>query len=186
MRSGRDSGQTLVEFSLVIPMFLTILIAIVEFAFVFNAILATNYASRDAALLAAEAGNTLGADCVVLQAVEQDMGMPASPAQVQRVEIFRATPAGDQLGSATVYSRTGTFSCGLPDGTFVNLPYTLEADGYPIAARCNVLVGCGGQPLHHVGVRVTYRHLWRTPFGTGFGPYLDVVRSNSMRMEPVL
>ena len=182
----RGSGQTLVEFALVIPLFLSILIAIVEFAFVFNAILATNYAARDAALLAAEAGNTLGADCVVLQAVENDMGMPANPAQIQQVEIFRTSAAGDQMGSATVYARTGSFSCGLPDGTTVNLPYTLQTDGYPVASRCNVLVGCSGQPLHHVGVRVAYRYTWRTPFGTTFGPYLDVVRSNSMRMEPVL
>ena len=185
-QSNRDSGQTLVEFALVIPLFLTILIAIVEFAFIFNAILATNYAARDAALIAAEAGNTLGADCSVLQTVEADMGMPANAAQIQQVEIFRTSAAGDQMGSATVYSRTGAFDCGLPDGTSVNLPYTLGTDGYTTAARCNVLVGCSGQPLHHVGVRVTYRHTWRTPFGTSFGPFLDVVRSNSMRMEPIL
>jgi Flp pilus assembly protein TadG len=185
-QSSRDSGQTLVEFTLVIPLFLSILIAIVEFAFVFNAILATNYAARDAALIAAEAGNTLGADCSVLQTVEADMGMPANAAQIQRVEIFRTSAAGDQMGSATVYSRTGAFDCGLPDGTTVSLPYTLGTDGYPVAARCNVLIGCSGQPLHHVGVRVTYRHTWRTPFGTSFGPFMDVVRSNSMRMEPVL
>jgi hypothetical protein len=185
-RSANDSGQTLVEFALVIPLFLSILIAIVEFAFVFNAILATNYAARDAALIAAEGGNTLGADCSVLQTVEADLGMPANAAQIQRVEIFRASAAGDQMGSATVYARTGAFDCNLPDGTSVNLPYTLGTDGYPVAGRCNVLVGCSGQPLDHVGVRVTYRHTWRTPFGTSFGPFMDVVRSNSMRMEPIL
>jgi len=46
------------------------------------------------------------------------------------------------------------------------LPYTLGTNGYPVASRCNVLAGCTGQPLDHVGVRVTYRHTWRTPFGT--------------------
>ena len=185
-RSARGRGQTLVEFALVIPLFMSILIAIIEFAFMFNAILATNFASRDAALVAAEAGNTLGADCSILQAVDNDMGMPANPAQIRQVEIFRASAAGDQMGGATVYARTGTFSCGLPDGTTVTLPYTIQSNGYPEASRCNVLVGCSGQPLDHVGVRVTYRHTWRTPFGTTFGPFLDVVRSNSMRMEPVL
>ena len=183
---SRPRGQTLVEFALVIPLFLSILIAIIEFAFMFNAILATNFASRDAALIAAEAGNTLGADCSILQAVDADMGMPANPAQIRQVEIFRASAAGDQLSAATVYARTGSFACGLPDGTTVSLPFTIQSDGYPEAARCNVLVGCSGQPLDHVGVRVTYRHTWRTPFGTSFGPFLDVVRSNSMRMEPVL
>ena len=171
-----------------IPLFVTILIAIVEFAFTFNAILATNFASRDAALLAAEAGNTVGADCSILEAVEADMGMPADPGQIQRVEIFEATASGSVPtgGTPTVYTRTGTFDCAFPDGTVLTLPYTLGNNGYPVASRCNVLAGCSGQPLDYVGVRVTYRYTWRTPFGTGFGPFLDVVRSNSMRMEPVL
>jgi hypothetical protein len=55
-----------------------------------------------------------------------------------------------------------------------------------MAGRCNILVGCSGSPLDHVGVRVSYRHTWRTPSGSTFGSHLDVVKSNSMRMEPVL
>jgi Flp pilus assembly protein TadG len=179
-------GQSLVEFALVIPLFLTMLIALVEFAFIFNAILATNFASRDAALLAAEAGSDLGGDCAVLKAVEADIGAPATQSQIQSVEIFEATAAGAQSGAATVYARTGTYSCTLPDGTAITLPYTRTANGYPMANRCNVLLGCAGSPLDHVGVRVAYRHTWRTPFGSTFGPYLDVVKANSMRMEPVL
>lgn len=179
-------GQALVEFSLVIPIFLALLIGLVEFAFIFNASLATNYASRDAALLAAEGGSDLGADCSVLRGVESDMGAPADPGQIQRVEIFETTAVGDQIGSATVYERHGSFTCSLPDGTPVTVPYTLIADGFPMTSRCNQLAGCGASTLDHVGVRVTYRHLYRTPLGAGFGPWLDVVRSNSMRMEPVL
>ena len=181
-----ERGQSLVEFSLVIPLFLTVLIALVEFTFIFNAILATNYASRDAALLAAEAGSDAGADCAVLKAVESDIGAPANRSQIQSVEIFEATPAGAQSGSATVYARTGTLNCTLPDGTDVALPYTRTANGYPVAGRCNVLAGCDGGSLDHIGVRVAYRHTWRTPFGSSFGPFLDVVKANSMRMEPVL
>ena len=169
-----------------IPIFLTMLIALVEFTFIFNAILATNFASRDAALLAAEAGSDGGADCAVLKAVEADIGAPANHAQIQTVEIFEATASGAQTGSATAYSRTGTYNCTLPDGTDISLPYTRTANGYAMANRCNILAGCSGQPLDHVGVRVTYRHTWRTPFGASFGPFLDVVKSNSMRMEPVL
>jgi Flp pilus assembly protein TadG len=189
-RSGRQRGQSLVEFALVIPIFLTMLIALVEFTFIFNAILAANYASRDAALLAAEAGSDLGADCAVLKAVEADIGAPANRSQIQTVEIFEATAAGSQTGAATVYARSGTLNCTLPDGTAITVPYTRTANGYAMASRCNILVGCpliqATPHLDHVGVRVTYRHTWRTPFGSTFGPHLDVVKSNSMRMEPVL
>lgn len=186
MRARASDGQSLVEFALVIPIFLTMLIALVEFTFVFNAVLATNFAARDAALLAAEAGSDAGADCAILKAVEADIGAPANHAQIQTVEVFETTAAGVQTGSATVYARSGTYNCTLPDGTPMSLPYTRTGNGYAMANRCNILAGCSGSPLDHVGVRVTYRHTWRTPFGTSFGPFLDVVKSNSMRMEPVL
>jgi hypothetical protein len=181
-----ERGQTTVEFALVIPLFITLLVALVEFAFIFNAILATNFASRDAALLVAEAGSDVGGDCAMLRAVESDMGAPADKRQVQTVEVYEATANGAQVGSATVWTRSGSTTCTLPDGTSIAVPYTRTANGYPAANRCNILAGCSGQPLDYVGVRVTYRHTWRTPFGSSFGSWLDVVKSNSMRMEPVL
>ena len=52
-----DTGQSLVEFALVIPIFLVLLMAVIEFAFLMNGQLSINYATRDAALIAAEAGN---------------------------------------------------------------------------------------------------------------------------------
>ena len=67
-RSKGSRGQSLVEFALVFPIFFTLLLGMIEFAFVFNAILAVNYAARDAALAAAEAGDRSGADCIILDA----------------------------------------------------------------------------------------------------------------------
>ncbi len=186
VRRARQRGQTLVEFALVIPLFMTMLVALVEFAFIFNAILATNFAARDGALLVAEAGSDAGGDCAMLRSIEGDMGAPADRRQVQRVEVYEATANGAQSGAATVWTRSGSTTCTLPDGTSISVPYTRTANGYPVANRCNILAGCSGQPLDYVGVRVTYRHTWRTPFGSTFGPYLEVVKSNSMRMEPVL
>lgn len=182
----RQGGQTLVEFALVVPLFMGILIAIVEFAFTFNAVLAAQYASRDAALVAAEAGNQAGADCVILQTVEGDMGAPANPGDLVSVEVYQSSASGVQIGAPTVYARGGSLSCTLTDGSTITLPYTRTQDGYPEAGRCNVLAGCDGRELDHVGVKVTYRYQWKTPIGHGISPYLDVTRSNSMRMEPVL
>ncbi len=182
----RQGGQTLVEFALVVPLFMGILIAIVEFAFTFNAVLAAQYASRDAALVAAEAGNQAGADCVILQTVEDDMGAPANPNDIVSVEVYESSASGVQVGAATIYARGAASDCTMPDGTTITLPYTRTQDGYPELGRCNVLAGCDGRELDHVGVKVTYRYQWKTPIGHGISPYLDVTRSNSMRMEPVL
>jgi hypothetical protein len=77
-----------------------------------------------------------------------------------------------------------------PDGTSITVPYTVGTDGFTENSRCNVLAGCGsGRPtVDQIGVRIAYRHTWKTPIH-GFvllGPTVDVERVNVMRMEPVL
>lgn len=186
-RRRRQDGQTLVEFALVIPMFLTMLISFVEFAFTFNAVLATDFSSRDAALAGAEAGNVAGADCVILETVENDMHAPTDSDQIQVVEIYRTTSSGT-VGEATVYKRTGANDCRFPDGTLKSMPYTQTQNDYDELSRCNILAGCSDpdRPIDHIGVKVTYRYVWKTPIGQAISSFLDVFRSNSMRMEPVL
>ena len=68
IRRGTDErGQTLVEFALVFPIFFVLLMGMIEFGLVFNALLSINFASRDGSLIAAEAGNAVGSDCVILE-----------------------------------------------------------------------------------------------------------------------
>lgn len=189
----RREGQSLVEFALVFPLFVTMLMGLIEFAFVFNALLSVNYGARDAALAAAEAGNALGSDCVILAAVDAAVGPPAQDGRILRIEIYRADADGDLLGSATVYDRTGSTTCTFIDGTTSVQPYTRTANGYPETSRCNILAGCDDasstDSVDVVGVRIDYRHNWVTPLsnfiGGGNGG-LTFGRSSIMRMEPVL
>ena len=191
------TGQAIVEFGLVIPILLALMLAIVEFAFVFNAVLATNFSSRTAALIAAEAGNGPGADCVILQSIEREVGAPADRSRIVSVGIYRSDSNGVQMGSAvTTYGRTGSKTCDYPDGSSITVPYQrVGADGYPEDDRCNVLAGCPTGPsgshagLDTIGVRVQYDHHWRTPlnnFLPGSGAGFTFERSNAMRMEPIL
>ena len=205
-RSRRRDGQVLVEFALVIPIFLILFMAILEFGFVFNALLGINYATRDAALIAAEAGSTagvdgagrdVGADCLILQSVEQDVTAPADNRRITEVRIYRSNISGTQLGSlANVYQRGGPTTCTYPSGT-ITVPYALVGSvGYPGSSRCDVVAGCpnDGSGFAHpgldtIGVLVSYRHTWRTPFSAligGGGTGYDMVKSNATRMEPVL
>jgi Flp pilus assembly protein TadG len=187
-------GQTLVEFALVFPLFVTLLMGLIEFGFVFNAMLSVNYAARDSALAAAEAGSMLGADCVILKAVEQAIDSPAVDARIQRVDIFRANPNGTMIGAPTTYLRTGVANpmpCLSVDGS--TLPYSLSTNGYTELSRCNILAGCDAadpsDSVDNVSVRITYSHSWVTPLRNfiGGGPgTLDFDRSSVMRMEPVL
>jgi Flp pilus assembly protein TadG len=192
-RRGGSRGQALVEFALIFPLFLLLLFSIIEFAFVFSAMLGLSYATRDAALLAAEAGNALGADCVIIKSVDQAVSPPAADDRIQAVTIYRADQNGSEMaGVSNTWTRGGSTSCG--DGT--TIPYVRQTNGYAETSRCNILSGCGGgQPsVDTIGVRVTYTHAWVTPLGgfpgPGFGGQggsgFSLSQSNAMRMEPIL
>jgi Flp pilus assembly protein TadG len=192
--SSRRRGQTLVEFALVFPLFFTLVLGLIEFGFVFNATLSVNYAARDAALAAAEAGSLIGADCVILKSVDSAIGSPAADDRIVRVEIYRANSNGAMIGSPTTYTRiagSNPAPCLGIDGSSVS--YAQSANGYPETSRCNILAGCNpidpADSVDTVAVRVTYTHAWVTPLRNfiGGGPGgLSFDRSSIMRMEPVL
>ena len=190
--SGRGRGQSLVEFALVFPIMITMFMGILEFAFVFNALLSIGHATRDAALVGAEAGNASGADCVILQQIENDVSAPADRSRITQVVIFRSDQNGAVIGGhENVYARAGSTSCVLSDGTTLTVPYSASSVTYPDTSRCNVLVGCGpsNPSVDTIGVKIEYQHRWVTPLPnlvslSGSGTIL--VQSNAMRMEPVL
>jgi len=190
-RGPGTRGQTLVEFALVFPLFFVMLLGIIEFAFAFNAILSVNFASRNAALAAAESGSAIGGDCVILKSIEDDISAPADKNHITSITVYRAKSNGDPYTPAesTSFARTGSLTCTMPDGSTATVPYTRTSNGYPEINRCNVLAGCGGThtTIDHLGVRINYMHTYVTPLQTfvGTGSGFSFERSNVMRMEPV-
>jgi Flp pilus assembly protein TadG len=202
-RHGRQSGQSLVEFALILPLFVVILLSIIEFMFLFNAQLSLNYATRDAALIAAEAGNNLEADCQILRQVDKDLTAPTDATKVFTVHIFSATEAGGLLAAPKeqTYTRGGTMTCGT-----ITVPYTLGATGYPFNSRCSDLdrttcsagsTGPSNKGVDIIGVRIDYGYRFVTPLGSAFallpgsvplwgGAGMTMSTANVMRMEPVL
>jgi hypothetical protein len=200
-----DLGQGLVEFALVIPLFLVLLIGVFEFAFALNADLSINYASRDAALLAAEAGRGPGADCTILRKIEgdpttgqsADVSAPADRRRILTVEVYWSDQNGVPIPvgspSRNIWTRAGSTACAYPGNLAYTVPYTLTTNAYPELSRCNVLGGCaatgGHAGMDTIGVRITYDYRWQTPLQTllgAAGPGLTLVQSNATRMEPVL
>lgn len=187
-RSGR--GQSLVEFSLVFPFFLILLFSVIEFAFALNAVLSVDFATREAALAASEAGSQPNADCSILRAIERSVQSPADSDRLTRVRIFKADANGGPLGPQMVYTRGGSLPCPLPDGTASTLPYSLGTATYAPDQRCSSLAGCGfgSVSVDTIGVEATYDYRWHTPLptlwptaGTGY----IVTQGNAMRVEPV-
>lgn len=198
---GRQGGQSLVEFALLVPLFLLLMMGLVEFALAFNALLNTNYASRGAGLIAAEAGNNSAADCLILNEIETKITPPAEKPQISRVEIQRTNASGSSILASSAYQRSGSTTCTLIDGTTMSVPYSAISSGYPPSQRCTVLPpsGCtlmtpARTTVDTVAVQITYVYPWHTPlrplmaaFGgslTGSGFTFD--QRNVFRMEPTL
>jgi hypothetical protein len=204
IKFGREneSGQGLVEFALVIPIVVVMLMALLETALALNASLAVNRASQHGAHLAASAGNIAGSDCLILTEIEQDMGVPNAAANIIEVIIERTALAGDTSFAQQTWNRSGATDCTMPDGSTQPVPYTLITAGYPEAQRCTVLGGCPSltparTTVDNIGVGIRYRHDWVTPLngalnllvtggaGSDSGGW-DFQQRNIVRMEPTL
>jgi hypothetical protein len=196
------SGQSLVEFALVIPMVMLLVMAVLEFALGFNAFVGLNRASQNAAHLAAITGNQLGADCLILREIEEDIQPPNDAAEIRSVIVERTALAGNVSYQQQTYTKPGSWDCTLPDGTEITVPYAPTANagglpGYPEEQRCPVLDGCAAldpprSTVDNIGVRVQYRHSWVTPLSTimdalpgGVNGWTFTQR-NIFRMEPSL
>ena len=176
------------EFALAFPVFVFIVMGVIEFSMMFNAQLSLNYATRDAALIAAEAGSAANADCLILRQVDADLNPPVNEARVLTVRIFSATETGSQLSPPVeqIYVRGGTTTCGT-----LTVPYTRTTNGYPPSMRCSDLDRTGCLPsttgpsntgVDIIGVRIDYGYARFGPFGFD----TTMIVSNEMRMEPVL
>ena len=196
----RSRGQALVEFALVLPIIFVLIMGLLEFAVAFNATLGINRASQNAAHTASLAGNLQGADCLILEEVDSDIGPPNDKTHVKLVQIQRTAMAGNVVYGQNTWVRTGATTCQLNDGTSVSVPYTQTENGYPVNQRCNVLSGCltyspPRSTVDNVGVMIQYRYDWITPLGTLL-PFVGGDRNashgwtfqkrNVFRMEPNL
>jgi Flp pilus assembly protein TadG len=192
-----------VEFALIFPIFVVLLLSIIEFMFLFNAQLSLNFATRDAALVAAEAGNNANADCLILQQVNKDLNPPTDETRVLTVHIFSATETGGQLSvpKEQTYTPGGTTTCG-----GITVPYTIGTADYPYNVRCSDLdrtscsasfTGPTNTGVDIIGVRIDYGYRFVTPVGGAFsligggtplwgGAGMTMNVGNAMRMEPIL
>jgi len=193
---GRQRGQALLEFAIVLPVLMLLVTGIIEFALAFNSSLGINRASQNAALVAAEAGNLPGADCMILTRIEQDINAPIDRGEITGVQIQRTNPTGTTIYASNNYVRGGVTNCTLADGTPIDVPYTATALGYPVNQRCSVLSGCptmtpARTTVDTIGVQISLTYHLRTPLSAVMGMFnggadgtLDFTMRNAFRMEP--
>jgi flavin-binding protein dodecin len=192
LKTGGFRGQALAEFSIVIMVFLTMFIGMLEFGFAFAVDMQTSFASRDAAIVASESGGSAStADCAILNTIDRDTMAPANRSLIDHVDVFWATPTGGvNNGAVQTYQIGGVLCLGWGG-------WSQTASGYPASNRCAIVGGsatgfCQASPNHtgpdRIGVTIVYKYAWMTPLpsmiglgGTGF----TFSQTNYTTMEPV-
>ena len=178
---GRSAaqGQGLVEFALILPVFMLLLLGMLEFGFAFTADQTLAYATREGARTGAalaNGGGTLGCgagqspnaasvDPLIVAAVERVLTSPGSPVgvhldRIPTIRIYLAKDNGSESGSADVWTyRKGAGP--VVDGRPID--YILTSTGWPACSRLNGVAADG------LGVSLTYAYQFQTPYGAILG-----------------
>ena len=184
-RSRRgERGQGMVEFAILLPVIMAMLLGMLEFGTAFNHQLTLGYAVREGARIGADlvnGGGTLGCntgqspnaanvDGVIIEAVDRVLsssGSPVPESKITKIRIFQANgTGGDTLGldNDWIYSAT---QYTLPDGTLVNFkPGTTQTWG--ACNRSNVLghtASLTPTQIDSIGVSIAYTYQMTSPLG---------------------
>lgn len=148
-----ERGASLVEFSLVLPILLSIVFGILEMGMAFGAKITVGSAAQEGARVASFKGDDLDADCVTLESVIDELGGDVE--QVTMIRSYRVDSSGNREPLKTntyTYGGVGDITdCTKWNGTVL----------WPAASR-HVTVGAA--PLDVLGVEVSSTHTWVNQF----------------------
>jgi Flp pilus assembly protein TadG len=180
-RAGQR-GQGMIEFAIIVPVFMLLLMGMLEFGFVFTHNLTLEYATREGARVGSTLsdGSLVAATCSqidqdIINAVTKVLQSPGSPILgypngVSAVNIWESDANGNPIAGTTntwlnKNDGSGTFS---PPGSPVWTPCTRHSSTWLTGA-------CGGTtcPPDSIGVSLAYTYTMITPLGAiekFFGP----------------
>ena len=170
----RERGQSFVEFVVVLPVAMLLLLIMLEFGFAFNHQLTVGYATREGARTAAALAHGTATGCPgpspdtdkvdqqIIAAAQRILKSPGSNvvmSDVQSIRIYKATATGAQNGSlVNVWSYTPGAGPDLDPGPGVDrLDFSETSVAWPACARLN------GATPDSVGVRIAYTYRLITP-----------------------
>jgi hypothetical protein len=173
-RDQRQRGQGLVEFSLILPILLALLVGVAELGLIFGKVSSLGYASREGArvgsALALGDDSLCGADqdpsdvdASLVAAVQRILKSPDSgidPAKVQEIRIFKATSSGAETpGRVNIwrYAGPGGGPEVDPGPGQIYIDFAPALVVWPACSRTN-----GASP-DSIGVTVRYTYDFVTP-----------------------
>jgi hypothetical protein len=187
-RSRSRRGQGLVEFAILLPIFMVVLFGMLEFGFAFSHHLTLEYATREGARVGAALGNgtdklppcaqarPADVDELIIATVQRVLTSPGSQiplTQVSQIRIYKADPSGGVSGGWVNNWVPGS------DGKTVDgvLLEFKPAGAQPWKACDRKALTSGADP-DTLGVSLTYDYKAITPLGT----LLGIVGANTLRI----
>jgi len=176
VRSRNSDGAALVEFALVMPIVLLVVLGILETGIAFRDFLGVSNAAKEGVRVLTSMGDDPLTDCVALAKTYSALsgGVPVS--HLQTIEIFRADSSGNQIEADTNEYRLQSGGDPNDCGHWTQVRYGWD----PLDRK--VVVG-GPDPLDIAGVRIVFTHPWITgfpPFRGGF----TINEATVSRLEP--
>jgi TadE-like protein len=191
-RRAGARGQSLVEFSVSVPVFVMLLFGMLEFGFAFNHNLTLEYATREGA----RTGAALANGTVKIPCASVDNEIIAS---VQRVLTSPGTPIDiSRISSVRIYRAKTTDNSGDPDPTAINtwIPGSdgTIVDGVTLIFRKTTVnwSACSrdnGSTPDSIGISLTYSYRLISPLGvflgmTGANPAFQMSDQTVMALNP--
>jgi hypothetical protein len=198
-RSRREAGQGVVEFAYLVPLFLLLLMSLLEFGIAFNHALTLSYATREGARtgaalvngggpLGCAAGKSPNAATVdpqivaAVQRVLRSTGSPLKLSDIGQIRIYKSNSSGNEAGPVNVWTYTPG-SGPLVDGA--RLDFSQASASWQACSRLNT------DPPESVGISLTYTYRLFTPlgnvmgfFGGGHAPTIGMTDRTIMNLNP--
>jgi hypothetical protein len=178
LRRRNEGGATIVEFAIVLPLLILLMVGIMEIGLAFYDYLTIERATLEGVRTAAFTGTSRDADCAAVRNV-----VAAFPDgfvdRIDRIEIYKADANGDQLPGFTNIWR---YNGGGPPRDCVTSWNVTEL--WPATSRQTVAgTSPGFPPLDIIGVRIRLDRRWITNFPPFTGTY-RIDEHSILRMEP--
>jgi len=173
-RRDDQRGQGLVEFTMIVPVVILIVISVAELGLAFGNVHTVGYGSREGARVGSAlatgrvddcsgGSDPAGVDTAVISAVQRILKSPGSGidiTEVQEIRIFRATSTGSETSDVNIWRYTGEQSGPEvdPGPGVVRIDFSPFSIAWPACQRDN-----NGSSVDSIGVTVTYTYRFVTP-----------------------
>lgn len=173
----RDTGASLVEVAVVMPILLILAIGLAEIGFLVIDYITVTNAARSGARTGAALTKDPGTDDAILDVVEEDL-CNLDYGDVTVVRIFKANADGSMSASQNNYTPSGSLNCDAPGHAF-------SCDGLEGGCNWSPSSRNNSPPANfdQLGVTVEFDHT----YVTGFLPFLptgDFSETAIMQLEP--